>query len=163
ARRHAELGIAFLYELTAALELVVAPRIARRNPFRLLSSVVGRDLLQVRLGQMREQTFHDRVPPASGAIVLELSVEVAGGLTGDGRKVDHARRAAMLPVAGGARREALAKIAARVRDGIRAGERREDEQGERDEKLRPIQHGLILPWSAAPYYCIFRNAGVIAG
>src|SRR5690606_34491135 len=62
AGRHTESGVALLDELAAARERVVAARVRGRRPLRLLPGVVGGDLLEIRLRQMREQALHDRVP-----------------------------------------------------------------------------------------------------
>src|SRR5690606_38397719 len=91
ARRHTEPGIAFLDELASAGELVVAAGRARRRPARRLRGVVGRDLFEIGLGEVREQVLHDRVAAPPRAIVLELRVEVTGRLAGERREVDLAR------------------------------------------------------------------------
>src|SRR5690606_9820411 len=125
-----------------ARELLVRARMARRRPFRLLPGVVGRDLLQIRLGEIREQALHDRVAAAACPIVLELCVEIACGLPRDRRKVDFARRAAALAVARRARGEALDESF--VVEGISLGEGAQGQQGESGEQGLPVRQGVIL-------------------
>src|SRR5690606_8006548 len=110
ARRHAERRIAVLDERAAALEPCVGLGQARRGPLRLLPRVVVRDLAQVLVGEVREQALHDLVAPPTRAVMLELRVEVAGGLTGDRWEIGFAVRPAGFAVAGGARDETLGHL-----------------------------------------------------
>src|SRR5690606_20583758 len=96
---------------------------------------------QVLVGEVREQALHDLVAPPTRAVMLELRVEVAGGLTGDRWEIGFAVRPAGFAVAGGARDETLGHLGIVIALLGRCG-RGGSAKGEQDEEGRPVHHGF---------------------